>query len=157
MSDASARVVNSLLTELDGLAARDGIYVIAATNRPDMIDDAMLRPGRLETLLFVDLPGPEERVEILRALVRVRRNNSPAASFPDGIEEIARGRHCDGFSGADLGALIRNAGINALRRRDVKVLREDFEKAADEVKASVGSMERYERLKDKFRVRSWGG
>ncbi|KAI7049811.1 hypothetical protein KC352_g45827, partial [Hortaea werneckii] len=69
-SDSSARVVNTLLTELDGLADRQGIYVIAATNRPEIIDEAMLRPGRLETPLFVDLPGPEERVEILRALLR---------------------------------------------------------------------------------------
>jgi ribosome biogenesis ATPase len=58
LHEASARVVNTLLTELDGLSMREGIYLIAATNRPEMIDEAMLRPGRLETLLYVELPRP---------------------------------------------------------------------------------------------------
>src|SRR3954453_18880572 len=70
LHEASARVVNTLLTELDGLSTREGIYLIAATNRPDMIDDAMLRPGRLETLLYVQLPGPQERVDILKAQIQ---------------------------------------------------------------------------------------
>ena len=56
-SESSARVVNTLLTELDGLDARKSVYVIAATNRPDMIDPAMCRPGRLDKLLYVDLRG----------------------------------------------------------------------------------------------------
>jgi len=146
-SEASARVVNTLLTELDGLSSRSGIYVIAATNRPDIIDEAMLRPGRLETLLFVDLPGPEERVEILRALIQGRKG----ANFPVGTEEIAR--RCEGFSGADLEALMRKAGQNAIRRRDERVLEEDFVKAADSLRPSVGSMERYNRLKNKFQAR----
>jgi len=107
----------------------------------------MLRPGRLETLLFVDLPGPEERVEILRALIQGRKG----ANFPVGTEEIAR--RCEGFSGADLEALMRKAGQNAIRRRDEKVLQEDFVKAADSLRPSVGSMERYNRLKNKFQAR----
>lgn len=148
LSEASARVVNTLLTELDGLSPRDGIYVIAATNRPDIIDEAMLRPGRLETLLFVDLPGPDERVEILSALLMSRKG----VVWPEGVAEVAR--RCEGFSGADLGALLRAAGQNALRRGDNKVENVDFEKAAGEVKPSVGSMERYTRLKAKFGVRS---
>ncbi|KAH9930123.1 P-loop containing nucleoside triphosphate hydrolase protein [Fomitopsis serialis] len=70
LSESSARVVNTLLTELDGLDARRAVYVIAATNRPDMIDPAMCRPGRLDKLLYVDLPSAEERGEIVRTLVR---------------------------------------------------------------------------------------
>ena len=63
-------MTNTLLTELDGLNDRNGVYVIAATNRPEIIDAAMIRPGRLDHPLFVALPTPEERVEILTALTR---------------------------------------------------------------------------------------
>ena len=60
--------MNTLLTELDGLSDRRGVYVIAATNRPDMIDPAMIRPGRLDQQLFVGLPSANERFEILKTL-----------------------------------------------------------------------------------------
>ncbi|KAK8196621.1 Ribosome biogenesis ATPase rix7 [Zalaria obscura] len=145
VSEASARVVNTLLTELDGLSARTGIYVIAATNRPDIIDEAMMRPGRLETPLFVDLPGPEERVEILRALIRGRGGN-----WPPGIEEIAREKGCDGYSGADLESLLRKAGQQCLKRKDFNVSRQDFELAIGQIRGSVGSMEKYYKLKERF-------
>ena len=69
-SEGSSRVTNTLLTELDGLNDRKGVYVIAATNRPEIIDAAMIRPGRLDHPLFVALPTPEDRVEILTALTR---------------------------------------------------------------------------------------
>lgn len=70
LSDASARVVNTLLTELDGVGDRSGIYVIGATNRPDIIDEAIRRPGRLGTSIYVGLPSAEDRVDILRTLYR---------------------------------------------------------------------------------------
>ncbi|KAI6827142.1 AAA-domain-containing protein [Hortaea werneckii] len=149
-SDSSARVVNTLLTELDGLADRQGIYVIAATNRPEIIDEAMLRPGRLETPLFVDLPGPEERVEILRALLR----SKPIA---DGQREeilaLAREEACHGFSGADLGSLTRQAGHHALSRRSMRLELVDFRFAVTRIKGSVGEMARYYRLKERFAQR----
>ncbi|CAJ0760418.1 18214_t:CDS:10 [Entrophospora sp. SA101] len=69
-SEASARVVNTLLTELDGLENRKQVYVIAATNRPDIIDPAMIRPGRLDKLLYVELPTYSERYEILKTLTK---------------------------------------------------------------------------------------
>ncbi|KAF2143643.1 uncharacterized protein K452DRAFT_285676 [Aplosporella prunicola CBS 121167] len=144
LSEASARVVNTLLTELDGLSAREGIYVIAATNRPDMIDDAMLRPGRLETLLFVGLPGPEERVEILRALIR-------KTPIDVSLADIARA--CEDFSGADLGSLLRRAGQNALKRGSGQVVLADFEKAKTDIRPSVGDMRKYEKLKEKLATR----
>ena len=139
VSESSARVVNTLLTELDGLSNREGIYVIAATNRPDIIDPAMLRPGRLETLLFVDLPGEEERAEILQTLAR-----NLGISFSPAIADVAR--RCRGFSGADLESLLRRAGYAAIKRED-DIKLEDFEKAEDSVRPSVGDRRKYDRLK----------
>lgn len=145
LSEASARVVNTLLTELDGLGSnRQGIYVIAATNRPDIIDPAMLRPGRLETLLFVNLPGPEERVEILQTLVR----NLPI-EFSDELRRLAQ--ECEGYSGADLGSLLRRAGYSAIKRRDT-IKFEDFVAAKSFIRPSVTDMKKYEKLK-----RDWSG
>ena len=143
LSESSARVVNTLLTELDGLGNREGIFVLAATNRPDIIDPAMLRPGRLETLLFVDLPGAPERAEILQTLCRHSARIDASA-----LAEVARS--CEGFSGADLGSLLRQAGYAAIRRDDeIKV--QDFEAARIKVKPSVTNRAKYERLR-----RDWG-
>lgn len=139
LSESSARVVNTLLTELDGLSNREGIYVIAATNRPDIIDPAMLRPGRLETLLFVDLPEAAERVEILQTLSR--RLSIP---YTDAIADVARG--CEGFSGADLESLLRRAGYAAIKRNDGIKL-EDFMSAKAKVRPSVTDRRKYDRLK----------
>ncbi|KAE8354453.1 P-loop containing nucleoside triphosphate hydrolase protein [Aspergillus coremiiformis] len=145
VSEASARVVNTLLTELDGLGSnRQGIYIIAATNRPDIIDPAMLRPGRLETLLFVNLPSPLERAEILRTLVR----NIPV-DFNDDLRKLAE--ECEGFSGADLGSLLRRAGYAAIKRRDTIKL-EDFVAAKSFIRPSVTDLKKYEKLR-----RDWGG
>ncbi|KAI9835585.1 MAG: hypothetical protein M1819_002036 [Sarea resinae] len=141
LSEASARVVNTLLTELDGLSNRAGIYVIAATNRPDIIDPAMLRPGRLETLLFVGLPGPDERVEILRTLIRKLPIDD------ESIAEIARA--CHGFSGADLESLLRRAGYAAIKRKS-RIEFQDLEAAMLKVRPSVGDMSKYERLKGRL-------
>jgi ribosome biogenesis ATPase len=144
LSEASARVVNTLLTELDGLgSSRQGIYVIAATNRPDIIDPAMLRPGRLETLLFVNLPSPLERVEILQTLVRNLR-----IEFTDDLRRLAE--DCEGYSGADLGSLLRRAGYMAIKRRDTIKL-EDFVAAKSFIRPSVTDMKKYEKLR-----RDWG-
>ena len=143
LSEASARVVNTLLTELDGLSAREGIYMIAATNRPDIIDPAMLRPGRLETLLFVGLPGPEERVEILRALIK----KTPVA---EKLSEVGRNERCTNFTGADLSSLLRKAGQEALRRESEVVEEKDFVRALTKMRPSVGDMVKYERMKEKF-------
>ncbi|KAF9208548.1 hypothetical protein BGZ59_010591 [Podila verticillata] len=109
-SEASARVVNTLLTELDGMENRAAVYVIAATNRPDIIDPAMLRPGRLDKLLYVQLPTKEERLDILMTLSR----KTPLG--PDvNMQMIAFDKRCENFSGADLASLVREAGMSALR------------------------------------------
>ncbi|KAK3821319.1 MAG: P-loop containing nucleoside triphosphate hydrolase protein [Benniella sp.] len=115
-SEASARVVNTLLTELDGMENRSAVYVIAATNRPDIIDPAMLRPGRLDKLLYVQLPTMEERLDILQTLAR----KTPLASDVK-LEIVAADERCENFSGADLASLVREAGMSALRSTLLKL------------------------------------
>ncbi|ETK93651.1 hypothetical protein L915_03205, partial [Phytophthora nicotianae] len=113
----SERVVNQLLTEMDGLDGRRNVFVIAATNRPDIIDPAMLRPGRLDKLLYVPLPQASERHQILKTI------SSKCALAPSvQLEAIAADPRCEGFSGADLSALVREAGITALRKTDFSKL-----------------------------------
>ncbi|KAF9575766.1 hypothetical protein EC968_001553 [Mortierella alpina] len=115
-SEASARVVNTLLTELDGMENRSAVYVIAATNRPDIIDAAMLRPGRLDKLLYVQLPTMEERLDILLTLSK----KTPLG--PDvNMDMIASDERCENFSGADLASLVREAGMSALRSTLMKL------------------------------------
>ncbi|KAF9223240.1 ribosome biogenesis ATPase RIX7 [Gyrodon lividus] len=169
LSDSSARVVNTLLTELDGLDSRKSVYVIAATNRPDMIDPAMVRPGRLDKLLYVDLPSAEERTEILRTLMRKVPLYDDAVG--SGAAVLIRER-CEGYSGADLAAVIREAGVVALRRMlgslesmeeepegggvrerpRVVVMLEDFMRAVEKIGPSVSAVQRrkYEALRSKF-------
>lgn len=65
------RVVNQLLTEMDGFKDRSGVFLMAATNRPDIIDPAVLRPGRLDKILYVGFPNEDDRIDILRALTKV--------------------------------------------------------------------------------------
>ncbi|KTW26720.1 hypothetical protein T552_02726 [Pneumocystis carinii B80] len=127
LPESSARVVNTLLTELDGLNDRRGIYVIAATNRPDIIDPAMMRPGRLDKPLFVELPSEDERYEILKTLTK----KTPISSSVD-LLQIAKDQRCQNFSGADLAALVREAAVLALRNTffmdlfTEKILQNDF-------------------------------
>jgi ribosome biogenesis ATPase len=151
LSEASSKVVNTLLTELDGLSNRAGIYVIAATNRPDMIDPAMLRPGRLGTSVFIDLPNADERVEILKALYRKALPDRPL----DHLEAVARDPRCDGYSGADLGNLHQAAAVAALKRdkgveaEDLRIEEGDWEVALGKVRASVKDAGKYRRLKER--------
>ena len=107
---AAARVVNQLLTELDGLTPRGAVYVVAATNRPDMVDPALLRPGRLDKALYVPLPVAAERRAVMATLTR----RTPLAPGTDPAA-LAASPACDGFSGADLVALVREASLAALK------------------------------------------
>ncbi|XP_062096210.1 peroxisomal ATPase PEX1 isoform X2 [Humulus lupulus] len=101
------RVVNQFLTELDGVEVLTGVFVFAATSRPDLLDAALLRPGRLDRLLFCDFPSQGERLEILRVLSR----KLPLASDVD-LDAIAH--MTEGFSGADLQALLSDAQLEAV-------------------------------------------
>ncbi|EHL00311.1 putative Uncharacterized AAA domain-containing protein C16E9.10c [Glarea lozoyensis 74030] len=156
LSEASSKVVNTLLTELDGLSSRAGIYVVAATNRPDMIDPAMLRPGRLGTSVFVDLPTPDERVEILKALYK-KALPLAAPEEVEALDTVARDERCTGYSGADLGNLHQAAAVAALKREmgagmgeeGLVIEGRDWEVALGTVKASVKDARKYLRLKER--------
>jgi len=137
-SQATERVVNQLLTELDGIESRRQVFVIAATNRPDIIDPAILRPGRLDKMVCVRLPDADGRVDILRAVTK----KTPLAPGVD-LEAIGRDPRCDGFSGADLAALAREAALETIRKSSPGDCIEElvgphhFEAALDLVRPSV--------------------
>ncbi|KAF6838839.1 ribosome biogenesis atpase rix7 [Colletotrichum musicola] len=144
-TEAGARVVNALLAELDGAGERGEVYVIGTSNRPDMIDPAVLRPGRLDKLLFVDLPTEDERVDILRTIVR----NGIGGTEGDEIEAIARDPRCKGFSGADLYGLYKNAMDACILRYEggePALIREDWEAALLQTKPSVSNAEVYRKI-----------
>ncbi|MBB5807279.1 transitional endoplasmic reticulum ATPase [Saccharothrix ecbatanensis] len=107
-SGVSDRVVAALLTELDGVEPLRDVIVLGATNRPELVDPALLRPGRLERLVYVPPPDAEARGEILRASAR----NTPLASDVD-LDAVAE--ELDGYSAADCAALIREAALTAMR------------------------------------------
>lgn len=107
------RVVNQLLTQMDGAEGLSGVYVLAATSRPDLIDPALLRPGRLDKSLICDLPTYEDRIDILRALGKKLKLSHEVLDGPEGgLREIAR--RTEGYSGADLQALVSNAQLEAI-------------------------------------------
>ena len=106
------RVVNQLLTQMDGAEGLSGVYVLAATSRPDLIDPALLRPGRLDKSLLCDFPGLEDRVDILRAMAGNAKVS--AAVMDDKGAMMDLGRMTEGFTGADLQALMANAQLEAI-------------------------------------------
>ncbi|KOS19487.1 Peroxisome biosynthesis protein PAS1 [Escovopsis weberi] len=106
------RVVNQLLTQMDGAEGLSGVYVLAATSRPDLIDPALLRPGRLDKSLLCDLPTMEDRVDILKAMLQKVRLSDELTESDESLISIAR--RAEGYSGADLQALVSNAQLEAI-------------------------------------------
>lgn len=111
------RVVNQMLTQMDGAEGLSGVYVLAATSRPDLIDPALLRPGRLDKSLLCDMPAHEDRVDILRALSKSLKFSPKIlregdASKGQNLEEV--GQRTNGYSGADLQAVVYNAHLEAI-------------------------------------------
>ncbi|KAF4475742.1 hypothetical protein FAGAP_12679 [Fusarium agapanthi] len=106
------RVVNQLLTQMDGAEGLSGVYVLAATSRPDLIDPALLRPGRLDKSLLCDMPSLEDRVDIIKALFQKVRLSDELTESNGPLTDIAR--RTEGFSGADLQALVSNAQLEAI-------------------------------------------
>jgi transitional endoplasmic reticulum ATPase len=158
-SGVGERVVSQLLTELDGLEELEDVVVIATTNRPDLIDSALLRPGRLDRHVHVPVPNEEAR----RAIFAVHTALKPLADNVD-LDELAAGT--EGYVGADIEAVCGEAAMNASRelitsveREDigsslgnVRITREHFEQALDEVNPSVTdeTRQRYEEIERRF-------
>ncbi|XP_065445447.1 nuclear valosin-containing protein-like [Chrysemys picta bellii] len=143
---ASVRVVNQLLTEMDGLENRQQVFIMAATNRPDIIDPAILRPGRLDKTLYVGLPPPVDRLAILKTITK--DGTRPPLDVDVNLEEIAYDQRCDCYTGADLSALVREASVCALRQEmalqngkskkgEIKISQKYFEEAFKKVKSSI--------------------
>ena len=104
------RVVNQMLTQMDGAEGLEGVYVLAATSRPDLIDPALLRPGRLDKSLLCDMPSEEDRLDILQAVCKDKVKLLPDVHAK--LSEIAK--MTEGYSGADLQALVYNAHLEAI-------------------------------------------
>ncbi len=124
--DEREQTLNQLLVEMDGFEGNEGVIVIAATNRPDVLDPALLRPGRFDRQIVVGLPDVRGREQILK--VHIKR--VPCAENVE-IKYLARGT--PGFSGADLANLINEAALFAARKNKREVFMEDFEKAKDKI------------------------
>ena len=125
-NDEREQTLNQLLVEMDGFEANEGIILIAATNRPDVLDPALLRPGRFDRQVVVPNPDINGRERILR----VHMKNVPLAADVD-VKVIARGT--PGFSGADLANLVNEAALMAARKNRRMVTMRDFEDAKDKV------------------------
>ncbi len=157
-SHVTERVVSQFLTEMDGLEELHNVTVIAATNRPDILDPALLRPGRFDRLVYVPVPDKESRVEIFRIHLR----GKPVAEDVN-IEELAN--RTEGYTGADIEAVCNEATILALREyiengkdpenpEDAKITWKHFEEALKRVKPlSKEEREMYERVMERFRRR----
>ncbi len=146
-SHVTESVVNQLLTSIDGLESMEGVVVIGATNRPDIIDPGLLRPGRFDRLILVPAPDKKARLEIFK----IHTKNMPLAEDVD-LEELAE--RTEGYSGADIESLCREAAMNALRKdMDVKkVTLENFEEAFKVVKGSITKemMDYYKRFEEEL-------
>jgi cell division protease FtsH len=124
--DEREQTLNQMLSEMDGFETSEGIVILAATNRPDVLDPALLRPGRFDRQIVVPLPECEERIAILKVHSRDKRLG------PDvDLETMAKGT--PGMSGADLANLVNEAALFAVRRGASQIERIDFESARDRI------------------------
>ena len=129
----TARVVNTILAEMDGLEELQSVVVIGATNRPTLVDPALLRPGRFDELVYVGTPSKAGRERILK----IHTQAMPLASDVD-LTAIAA--ETERFTGADLEDVVRRAGLNALRRDGAAVRqvgKADFREALEDSRATV--------------------
>ena len=129
--DEREQTLNQLLVEMDGFESNDGVIIIAATNRPDVLDPALLRPGRFDRRIVVPRPDLRGRIGILA--VHTRKVPLADKDKPGGVDLEVVARGTPGFSGADLEFLVNEAALIAARRDKDKVEAEDFEEAKDKV------------------------
>ncbi|MGC9208576.1 MAG: CDC48 family AAA ATPase [Nitrososphaeria archaeon] len=158
-SGATDRIVNQLLAEMDGIAPLKNVVVVAATNRPDILDPALLRPGRFDRLVYVPPPDESARFEILKVHVR-KLNLADEIKQNDFayLKELAN--RTEGYTGADLAALVREASMIALRETIEQKLehakpveKKHFEEALKIVKPSLtrADIERYEKMAEEIK------
>lgn len=144
---ATEQVLNQLLAEMDGLEELQNVIVIGATNRPDMLDSAILRPGRFDRLLMVSPPDKAGRLEVFK----IHTKNMPLAKDVN-LDKMAE--QTDGYVGADIESLCREAAMLALRKdKNAKeVLKKHFDEAMKKVKASIskGDVERYRKIESEY-------
>lgn len=170
--------MNQLLTEMDGVEGRAAVFLMAASNRPDIIDPAVLRPGRLDKIVYVGMPNAEDRKDILRALTKVpfassagqeikcfshifltctvicpQNGTRPLLSSDVDLTAIASRPQLEGYSGADLASLVREAGVQALQEfigsggdpavGPLSVALRHFDAAAGKIRPSVTGKVRF--------------
>jgi ribosome biogenesis ATPase len=157
-SAVSSSVVNQLLTEMDGLESRSCI-LLAATNRPDILDPAILRPGRFDKVVYVGFPSADEKLDILMTLTK--NKTKPPCDADVDLRTISSDPRTNLFSGADLLSLVREASTEALKDRVTGVLSKDqaicvrschFEKALQRIKSSTSKSDsiKYDEMRKKF-------
>jgi cell division protease FtsH len=128
--DEREQTLNQMLVEMDGFDTKDGVIVLAATNRPDVLDPALLRPGRFDRQVVVAMPDVQERAEILK----IHMSKIPVSSNVD-IDKLARAT--PGTSGADLANMVNEAALFAIRKNKEIVEMDDFEDARDKILMGV--------------------
>ncbi|MBR0317654.1 MAG: ATP-dependent zinc metalloprotease FtsH [Spirochaetia bacterium] len=128
--DEREQTLNQMLVEMDGFDSKDGVIILAATNRPDVLDPALLRPGRFDRQVVVDMPDVKER----EAIFRLHASKIPVDGEVD-MERLARAT--PGSSGAEIANMVNEAALFAARKNKKKVTMEDFEEALDKVMMGV--------------------
>ncbi|VIO92391.1 MUC19, putative [Brugia malayi] len=157
-TSGSSRLVNQLLTEMDGIESRKEVFLIGATNRPDIVDGAILRPGRLDKILFVDFPNTKEKEDILCKITK--NGKHPHLSDDFSYKNIAADPALEWFTGADIAALVHEAGIIAMQESISgsntdgyrRVTMKHFQNAAQRIRPSVPEKDRlvYQKLKEMY-------
>ncbi|MBT3468917.1 MAG: ATP-dependent zinc metalloprotease FtsH [Opitutae bacterium] len=125
-NDEREQTLNSLLVEMDGFEGHEGIIIIAATNRPDVLDKALLRPGRFDRQVIIDLPDLNGREEILKI-------HAKKVKLHDSVDLLLVARNSPGFSGADLANLLNESALTAARHNKTKIHPEDIDEAREKI------------------------
>ena len=149
-SAVTDRVVNQFLCYLDGVEGREGVFVMAATARPDLVDVALLRPGRIDKAVFCDFPSDSDRQQILQ--VYLRKNQFKASGDMDAwVQQLAT--RTEGYTSADLKGLVQNAQL-AKMSEALKNGTEDFNISEDDVEAALANFSRGMSLSEAKRYRA---
>jgi len=135
-NDERENTLNQLLAELDGFGVNTGVIVLAATNRADILDKALLRPGRFDRHIYLELPSQKERIEIFKVHMRPLK-------LADDIDLENLSKLCPGFSGADIANICNEAALIAARKKSDKVHQSEFMRARDRI---VGGIERKNKI-----------